>query len=194
MIEINPILLQGNWDLGYALDTHIINSVPIGEDAFGHIRFDNTRSPIGELLYRFKYRYQYHVLPEIVDVICDFLNEHPEMKQIETIIPVPPTKSREYQPTIEIAEEVARRLGVHCCPNVLENTSDIESKSLSSMDKHLLNGHIIKRFNSTRKHNTLLLDDLYKSGTTLKLCTALLREDPLVDKIFVLSITKTKNS
>lgn len=36
-MSISPIKLIGNWDEGYALDKHIISSIPIGEDVYGHI-------------------------------------------------------------------------------------------------------------------------------------------------------------
>lgn len=65
MVDINPIQLHGNWDLGYALDVHTLNSILLGEDAFGHPRFESTRSNIGELLYQFKYRYRYGALVKL---------------------------------------------------------------------------------------------------------------------------------
>lgn len=194
MVDINPIQLYGNWDLGYALDVHTLNSILIGEDAFGHPRFESTRSDIGELLFQFKYRYRYDALDEIADTVCSFLANHPEMTQVDTIIPVPPTKHRDYQPTYEIADEVAKRLHVYCCINVLENNSSIEAKSLSYEDKHKSQQGIVKVRNATRKHSTLLIDDLFQSGATLSRCVDLLRTDPLIDKIYVLTITKTKNS
>ena len=36
-VEIHPIPLYGVWDIGYALDVHTIKSIPIGEDAYGHL-------------------------------------------------------------------------------------------------------------------------------------------------------------
>lgn len=116
------------------------------------------------------------------------------MTQVDTIIPVPPTKHRDYQPTYEIADEVAKRLHVYCCTNVLENNSNVEAKTLSHEDKHKSQQGIVKVRNATRKHSTLLIDDLYQSGATLSRCVDLLRADPLIDKIYVLTITKTKNS
>ena len=163
-VAINPIRLHGKWDLGFALDTHVIESIPLGEDAYGHLRFESTRSPIGELLYQFKYNGRYDNLTEIVDTIKSFLSTQPEMQNIETILPVPPTKARSYQPTFEIAQALAKLVGA-----------------------------IVKKKPATRNHSTLLIDDLYQTGTTLNQCTSLLRDDPLVDKIYVLTITKTKN-
>lgn len=191
-VEIHPILLNGNWDIGYALDQHVIKSVLLGEDAFGHTRFDNTRSQIGELLYRFKYDYQLDCLGEIISTLLVFLNDHPEISNFQSIIPVPPTKNRHYQPTFRIGEELGKQLGVYCCTNVLEKESDVASKELSLDEKYKLKGTIVKRKSAQYKHNVLLIDDLYQTGTTLRQCVDLLRDDPNIDKIFVIAITKTK--
>lgn len=192
-VEIKPIPLFGSWDLGFALDTHVIESIPLGEDAYGHLRFENTRSPIGELLYQFKYNGRYDNLTEIVDTIVCFLETQPQMKNIETVLPVPPTKPRGYQPTFEIAQALAKEMKVFYCNDVLENTSHVEAKGLSADEKHQLAGTIIKRKMAARKHSTLLIDDLYQTGATLNQCVSVLRKDPLIDKIYVLAITKTKN-
>ena len=87
----------------------------------------------------------------------------------------------------------ASELKVFYCNDVLENYSQIEAKGLSADEKYQLVGAIVKKKPATRKHSTLLIDDLYQTGTTLNQCTSLLRDDPLVDKIYVLTITKTKN-
>ena len=192
-VEINPIPLYGNWDMGFALDIHVIDSIPLGEDGYGYPRFCNTRSPIGELLTNFKYHGQYSNLVEIVDTAKAFLDAHPQMKNIESILPVPPTKVRAYQPTFEIAQALAEKLEVFYRNDILENISDIEAKALAADEKYRLAGSIVKRKMAARKHNTLLIDDLYQTGTTLEQCTSLLRQDPLINKIYVLTITKTKN-
>lgn len=192
-VEIHPIQIMGNWDLGFSLDVHVVKSILIGEDDYGHRQFSTTRSAIGELLYQFKYKQRYDYLSEIVDTIISFLNTHPDMRNINTILPVPPTKNRDYQPTFEIAEGLATELNIFCCFDVLENVSKVEAKGLSFDEKKKLNGSIIKKKMATRKHNTLLIDDLYNTGATLFQCVNALRQDPLIDKIYVLTVTKTKN-
>lgn len=192
-VEIHPIQIMGNWDLGFSLDVHVVKSILIGEDDYGHRQFSTTRSAIGELLYQFKYKQRYDYLSEIVDTIISFLNTHPDMRNINTILPVPPTKNRDYQPTFEIAEGLATELNIFCCFDVLENVSKVEAKGLSFDEKKKLNGSIIKKKMATRKHNTLLIDDLYDTGVTLFQCVNALRQDPLIDKIYVLTVTKTKN-
>ena len=192
-VNINPIKLSGAWDDGYALDKHTIQSIR-SEDAFGNYHFDTTYTPIGKLLYGFKYCHCHENLEEIVSTIVTFLINHPEMTDFEAIIPVPPTnKERDYQPTFEIGRRLAEMLNKFFISNVLEKTSQTASKTLSSEEKESLNGTIIKVLNAKRKTNILLIDDLYDSGYTITECVKQLRTDPLIQKILVLTITKTKD-
>ena len=191
---MNPIRLIGNWDVGFALDQHVISSVHVGDDPFGNPVFDTQYSALGELLRNFKYRGRKDYLPEIVSTIQLFLQEHPEMTDFETIIPVPPSKTREYQPTCEICESLAEALGKFFAENVLVKESSVESKNLSGEEKRsLIRGTICQVKPAKRLNSVLLVDDLYQTGATLSECVRVLREDPLIDKIFVLAITKTKN-
>ena len=34
-VEIHPIQIWGNWDLGFSLDVHVVKSIPLGEDDYG---------------------------------------------------------------------------------------------------------------------------------------------------------------
>ena len=194
IVDIHPIEVFGPWDKGFALDKHIIDSVFIGQDPYGHDRFESTRSDIGELVYRLKYKNDYNCLDDIVDTISDFINNYfTEATKIESIIPVPPTKKRRFQPTIEIANELAKKQKVYCIDNALVNLSDVEFKDLPDEEKRQLSGRIQCKKHATRKHSILILDDIFKSGRTLEECTTALRSDSNVNKIYVLAITKTKN-
>lgn len=55
-MEVQLKKLEGSWDLGYALHKHTLSSVYLGDDEYGHPRFDTTRSEPGESLYQLKYR------------------------------------------------------------------------------------------------------------------------------------------
>lgn len=193
-VLINPMRLSGHWDAGYVLDRHIVKSVPLGDDEYGHPQFDNTRSPIGELLYQFKYRRNFDCLTEIIDTIDYFLDNVIDMSDFDVIIPVPPTqKLRLYQPVFMIANALAVKRKIPYVSNVLAKNSKIESKSLSSVEKRKLNGSIVKQRKCLRPTNVLLIDDLYGTGCTLNQCTDVLRKDSNIKKIYVLAITKTKN-
>jgi len=53
-MDINPQILTGHWNAGYALDLHTVSSFPQKDaegnnvlDANGKIRWDTTYTPIG---------------------------------------------------------------------------------------------------------------------------------------------------
>jgi hypothetical protein len=54
--KIKPKTLRGPWAAGFALDVHTTGSTFLGHNEYGHPVFDTGRSPIGELVYRLKYR------------------------------------------------------------------------------------------------------------------------------------------
>ena len=193
MIKINPIELKGIWDKGYALDIHTLRSIPICEDPFGNVMFDTTYSPIGGLLHDFKYKNKYDKLDEIVEATCQFLKVNPKMAGFEAILPVPPSnRNRLYQPTLEIAKAVAERLNVLYIDTVLEKTTEEQYKNMSSEKKAAMHGMIRQNIHAKRKVSLLLIDDIFDTGSTLRQCTEVLRKDPLINEIYVLTITKRR--
>lgn len=56
MVAINPRKIHGNWMDGHALDIHTVESLYLGVNELGYDVYDTTRSEVGELLYRLKYR------------------------------------------------------------------------------------------------------------------------------------------
>lgn len=191
-MTIHPIQLPGEWDQGWALDIHTISSEYIGDDPFGHPRYDTTRSYIGELMYQLKYQVNTSVLPAIVDEVTGLLESKGLLSSIDLIIPAPPTKDRTFQPVFAIAEAVAKQNDIFFSDDALVKTSSLEAKSMDWSAKKKLKGsvHFTKEF--IRPCNVLLIDDVYETGSTLKACVNALREDPKTGKIYVLTITKTR--
>jgi competence protein ComFC len=70
--EINPIRIYGNWQVGWALDVHTISSTYLGMDPSGYEHYDTVRSPMGELLYKLKYKHDKSVIPEVVRLFTSF--------------------------------------------------------------------------------------------------------------------------
>ena len=73
MVDIRPIRIPGRWSDGRALDVHTIRSTHVGDDEFGHPRFETERSPMGELLYRLKYKGDRSVVPAIAEAATAFV-------------------------------------------------------------------------------------------------------------------------
>ena len=111
------IEIKGNWDKGFSYDVHTLDSVYLGPDESGHNQFKNTRSEMGELVFRLKYRNDKSVIKEIVDL----LGKYKGISKFDAIIPTPSSKkNRPYQPVDEIALELGKRIDVEVLIGFLE--------------------------------------------------------------------------
>jgi len=164
----------------------------LGDDVYGHPEFENEYSEMGHFLHLFKYKNEHDRLFDIVELVKPFLLSWQAMQEVSFVLPVPSSKVRIYQPAQEIASEIASLIKVGYSSEILQKKSSIESKGLSASGKQQIQGTIVKTAKATKEHNMLLVDDLYKSGATLTECIRVLREDPMINKIFVLTMTKTR--
>lgn len=191
-MPINPTIITGNWDKGYVLDKHVLSSTPKGENVYGHMEFDTTRTELGELVFLLKNRGKQDAVCGIIDMIKHFLDNWEELKTVDIVLPVPPSKKyRAYQPASEIAEAIAEYLDVSFTDDVLEKTTSEQSKNMNKADKSL-KGSIVAKLKAKKPHSILLVDDLYSTGETLTECVSVLRNDPNLKNIYVLAMTKTK--
>lgn len=189
------IKLEGNWEKGFAYDVHTLDSVYLGPDEFGHDQFKNTRSEMGELVFKLKYRNDKSVIKGIVDL----LGKYKGIAKFDAIIPAPSSKkNRPYQPVDEIALELGKRLSVNVLIGFLEKKEG--SKQLKNIEVLKERIQELKKvtFISSEKNisgqKVLLLDDLYRSGATLSVSTDLLYKQAEVSNVSVLTMTKTKDS
>lgn len=195
MVKVNPTSIHGNWDEGYALDMHTLSSEFIGYDQYDHPRFHTEYSPLGNLILQLKYGNNVGVLGDIVDTVVTFIKFKWKI-HIDLILPIPPSKTdRKTQPVETIADGVGKNLKISVAKNVLKKTKDTgELKSIDIPEERTrilenafqVTDHIVER------KNILLLDDLYRSGATLKAITDLLKKHGKTNKVYVLALTKTR--
>src|SRR6266850_7705939 len=113
----NPAQVQGAWRRGWTLDRHLTSSVFLGDDENGHPRFENVRSPIGELLYQLKYRGQRNA-QQVAAVMAGFFDDKPKiLSHFDLVVPVPPSTARAVQPVVEVAGEIASKRGKTAAAN-----------------------------------------------------------------------------
>jgi len=195
MIKINPRKIFGNWFEGYALDVHTISSEFLGYDEFGHQVFDTKRSEMGELLYNLKYKQDIKVIHDIVEVTVNFINNNFK-DTINGIIPVPPSLThRKLQPVIEVAREISNKLGIPLYENILLKSK--ENRELKNVfDYHerleILKDNFIIDNEIVRAKQILLFDDLFRSGATMTAATDALYKQGNVEKVYVLTLTRTR--
>jgi competence protein ComFC len=181
--------LRGLWDDGYALDIHTRSSTYLGVDQWGHDRFDNMRSPIGELLYQLKYRGDHSGVEALAEAAAGFLAR---LWSIDKIIPVPPSNARRSQPVIVVAEALAVRLGVPVCAGCLKKVKRTpQLKDITDYDKRreVLGGAFTVAPQLTMGKNLSLFDDLHGSGATVTHIVEVLRNPGLAKAIFLLTLT-----
>lgn len=198
MITINPKKLHGSWFEGYALDLHTLSSEFMGYDQFGHTVFDSKRSELGELLYRLKNKSDKSVIKDIVEIVVNFLNlQWKIIDKIDGIIPIPPSKTgRVLQPVIEIAKGVSTAIGIELYDNYLiksKETSELKNIYDFHERMELLKDIYDVKDNKLLNKSVLLFDDLYRSGATLNAATNILYKKGQVDKVYALTVTKTRS-
>ena len=186
---LQPIKIFGNWEDGYALDNHMLNSEFLGYDENGKEKFNNIRTEIGELVYQIKYNHNKENLNELLNIMKSFLDAWKIKDKSDLIISVPPSKqNRTYQPVFEIANLIGNYL-----QKPVDNTILIKNSNLQAKDGYTdISGTIVKNKTFDKPVNILIIDDLYSTGATLNEITKVLKSDVNVKNIYVLVMTKTR--
>ena len=194
MAKINPQRIIGKWQSGIALDLHTLSSIYLGVNEFGHEVYDTTRSELGELLYRLKYKGDMAAAQQIVDAAATFLAPHRD--KIDVIVPVPPSGERAVQPVITLASGVGAKLGIPVanCITTTRPTTALKVVLDPDKRKELLHGLYTVDATQTNGKKILLFDDLFRSGATMNAITELLTITGKASAVRVLTITRTRSN
>lgn len=170
IVATNPRTLRGPWASGFALDWHTLSSVPIGPNQFGHMQFDTTRPPVGQLLYELKYRTadKQAKADDLADTAVDFIRRVWQLRP-DAIVPVPPSNSRSVQPVTLVVTGISARLGVPVCTDCLAKVKQTpQLKDITDYDKRreVLKDAFQANPEFCTGKNLLLFDDLHGSGAT----------------------------
>src|SRR5882672_4752298 len=110
MVKFQARTIIGAWHSGYALDLHTLSSTYVGDDEFGHPRFDTKRSEIGDLLYQLKYNSDRMAVEKIAEAAETFIGQW--KPAIDFLVPVPPSTVRSAPPVVLVAQSLSKRLGI----------------------------------------------------------------------------------
>lgn len=194
-VEINSpdssYTLNGNWKAGWALDLHTISSHMCDDN-----HYNTERTAIGESLFQLKYRDDRTQVPFLVDSLVKFLKTRLVLPYIDVILPTPSSKHRDYQPVYDIAHQVAQKLNKPFNPNFIYKVKETqELKSILDVNERrkMLSGAFAVR-NSYQYANKkiLIIDDLFRSGSTLNEISSLLYNQANVQNVYVVTLTKTR--
>ena len=111
-----------------------------------------------------------------------------------TIIPVPPSDTgREFQPVIEVAKSIGKKLKIDVCNDCVlktKKTSFLKNMTMEEKEK-ILNGIFEVKSNLIKNKKVLLFDDIFQTGSTWKEITKVLYTKGQVENVYVLTVTKT---
>ena len=179
---------------GKAYDVHTTSSTYLGVNELGHDSFDNVRTPMGTLIHALKYRDDLTAVPAIIGL----LDEIKGIENFDYIVPIPPTKkNRKFQPVETIAVALGQRRGVEVLAGLLTNSGHEELKGITDpleRDERLQSALQFSGGHDIEGKKILLLDDVYDSGSTLRIATDLVYRNGKAASVSVLTMTKTRSS
>lgn len=192
-MELDPKPLSGSWNEGWALDRQVLNSDFLGYGPFGHAQFDTTRTELGELVYRLKYRGDKSCLGPIAAAACGFIRGRGWA--IDVIVPVPPSTNRSSQPVVEIAEALGLVTGLPVDSTSLRKeraTPAVKNLAPERRREVVAGAHAVAA-GAFRGRRVLLLDDLYQSGATLNAVAGLMKDPGGASAVIALALTRAKS-
>lgn len=193
-VQTKPMKIPGSWKSGYVLDYHTKSSDFLGYDEDGHPQFSTVRTPVGELLYRLKYKGQKGALAELVSVAAEFIRGW--APPVKAIVPVPPSRPRASQPVMFFAQGLGALLDIPVQDVVRKTPTAKELKDVFDYHERLklLENAYSVTSTDLRGKAVLLVDDLYRSGATLNAVAASLTNQGKVGEVYVFCPTRTRSS
>ena len=195
--DFNPQKIYGNWRAGWALDIHTISSHSLQDGGY-----ETQRTELGELVYQLKYQNDRSKIQQIAETAAEFVKEsftvdgYAVLPYTAAIIPIPPSDiNRDFQPVIEIAQEIGRLLNLPVRTDYLTKIKQtVPLKNLSNVEdkREQLQGAFIVNTQEFKGRCVLLFDDLYDSGVTLTEVSKILYEQGGVRHVLVLTLTRTR--
>jgi competence protein ComFC len=132
-------------------------------------------------------------LEDIVDTVQEFVVKW--NPGANCVVPAPPSLKRNLQPVVEIARELAPRLGLEFCADAVHKVK--ETPSMKNVPdwferQKVLAEAIQSSKGDIRGKSILLFDDLVQSGSTLGRVAEVLQKDGGASAVYALALTRTR--
>ncbi len=191
VVETHPVTISGPWVEGFVLDQHSTSSVFLGNDEWGHPRFDTTRSALGELVFHFKNKGGPAV--DIIETAATFVSKQWNT-QVDCVIYPPPSAHRSRQPAQVLAAGVAAILGVPALEGVVVKAiPTAQMKNVSTHERAAMLKAAIQagQPDAVQGKRVLIVDDLWQTGSTMKRVAEIVASMGATE-IRALAMTRTK--
>ena len=193
ILDFEPIPIQGLWDKGFSLSLHTLESYISGYDRYGEPIIYTKRTPIGEAIYKLKYRGDHSVVDSLVDTLKYGL----DILGVNTKVLIPTPSSDDNKPSILyiIAEKLSNKYG-YIAIKALRIKGGKSVKDIATFSERVkeLEGRVTVKESVSDliegKH-IILLDDVFRSGATLSVATRKLKEHGAA-YVYAITFTKTR--
>ncbi len=184
--------IHGPWDAGWVLDKYMLKSTYLGDDEYGHPRFDNERTDVGEATYQLKYQSDWSQAERLAKALADHV--YPKFRDVGRIVPMPATKTRRRQPVTGVAEELGKLVDTPVFTELLLKAPNGRSlKDLSTKQEKIeaigSSFSVKDCIEGDDRHNLLLVDDLFDTGASMQAACKVLSAYPKIRKIYVAALT-----
>lgn len=184
--------INGNWDQGWVLDKHSQSSTYLGDDAYGHPRFETIRTEVGEATYQLKYMHDWNQVEPLARCLAD--NIFPMLHNVGFIVPMPASTVRVRQPVIELANALGGMVAKPVFTNTLRKANTGHAlKDMHSKDQKLAaigdSFSVNDEIEGAGPWNVLIVDDLFHTGASMESACKALRAYPKVRKVYVAALT-----
>jgi len=176
----HPRPLPGSWHAGWALDFHSRFSGSVWQ-----------RSGVGELVHRLKYQNDRTALAPLVEHAMSLCAEHPELAEVDALVPVPPSQPRPNDPVRTFTAALSGRLNKPVLLTVTKTRPTSPQKDMHTLAQKKAN--VAGAFavqGDVRGKRLLVVDDLFDSGATLEEVARVLRQAGAA-RVCVLTLTRT---
>lgn len=193
-MNVNIKTITGNWDLGYAMDKHLIRSTYLGDNEYGKPMFNNERTAVGEAVYQLKYKNNMSQVDALAQCLLD--SAIPLFDNINLIIPMAASNVRAVQPVTAITEALATKMGnnMHSFNKLLiKAPGGVSLKDLNT--KAEKDAAVAGAFSYQDEigeggpYNALIVDDLFHTGASMEAAVEVLRGYNKINKIYVAALT-----
>ncbi len=154
-------------------------------------------TPLGKLVHDIKYT---DLSEEQINLkIKEILKYIPDIKKlfwkVDLIIPVPFSIDRKVQPVYVLSKKISKKFNIPVYDNVLikwKQTKPLKDLTKNERIEEISWAFIIENKNLLNWKDILIFDDIYDSWITINEICNVLREKANINKIYVLTLTKTR--
>ena len=173
-----------------------IQDIRVFNENISFIHFFKYQGLIRKIILDYKFNEKAYLYRTIISILLKNKKIFEFLKSYDTIIAVPISKQRKkergYNQSLLIAKEISKISKIpiqNKCLYKIKNNSKQSTLSKDEREKNVQGVYELKNSKLIRNKSILIIDDIYTTGSTIKECYKILKQEN-IKKIGVLTIAK----